>query len=332
MSITSKLIKISFKYGDALRDRKLQIPKDIVRLNNVYYYKNANDDNTNNDNECNDRELGLLDIYLPQKRENPLPIIVSIHGGGWVYGNKEAYQYYCAHLAQYGFAVINFNYRLAPKYKFPAALEDVNRVFSWLKESYGAYDFDLDNLFVVGDSAGAQLACQYAAIITNEDYATLFPFETPDVTIRAMGLHSGVFHPVERVKELDSYKLSKVGKEVRENRFNKDLLISRGIKDVMLDYLGKDILQYEKEMDFQSNINEHFPPVFIANSINDIVAGKKPDFANRMEDVGLKYIYKEYGHGDITLGHVFHLDIKRKKAREFNKQQIEFFREYIKKK
>jgi acetyl esterase/lipase len=311
MSITSKLVKMSFKYGDAIRDRKLQIPKDIVQLNDVNYYGN---DYEKTNKVSKDKDLGLLDIYLPKNRENPLPIIVSIHGGGWVYGNKEAYQYYCMHLAQYGFAVINFNYRLAPKNKFPAAIEDVNRLFLWLKQSYAAYDLDLGNLFIVGDSAGAQLACQYAAIITNEDYAILFPFETPDIIIKAMGLNSGVFHPIERVKALDG------------NMKNTEAMVNRGIKGVMQDYLGKDILRFEKEMDFQSNINEHFPPVFIANSINDMVAGRKPEFVSRMEDFGLHYVYKEYGHGDLTLGHVFNLNIKRAEAREFNKEQIEFFR------
>jgi acetyl esterase/lipase len=242
------------------------------------------------------------------------------------------------HLAQYGFAVINFNYRLAPKNKFPAAIEDVNRLFIWLRDSGLAYDLDLENLFVVGDSAGAQLACQYAAILTNEEYATLFPFKIPDVTIKAMGLNSGVFHPVERVKELDNHKVRKVGKEVTTKSYSKDVkgnrvkidaMVNRGIKDVMQDYLGNDIFRFEKEMDFQSNINENFPPVFIANSINDMVAGRKPEFVSRMEEIGIRCIYKEYGHGDITLGHVFNLNIKRPEAREFNKEQIEFFRGMI---
>lgn len=313
MSITSKLIQMSFKYGDALRDRNLKIPQNVVRLRDVCYYKS-------------NKDVGLLDIFLPRERQNPLPIIVSIHGGGWVYGNKDAYRYYCMHLAQYGFAIINFNYRLAPENKFPAALEDVNRLFQWLKESGALYDLDLDKLFVVGDSAGAQLACQYAAILTNEHYAKLFSFEPPDVTINAMGLNSGVFHPVERVKELEGYAASKVGKESKRNRAKIEVMVNRGIKDVMLDYLGTDILRYEKEMDFQSNINERFPPVFIANSVNDIVASKKPEFVSHMEDAGVHYIYKEFGQGDRTQGHVFNLDIKREEARELNKEQIEFFR------
>lgn len=55
-----------------------------------------------------------------------IPVIVSVHGGGWGYGDKERYQYYCMSLAQQGFAVVNFSYRLASKYKFPAPLEDTN--------------------------------------------------------------------------------------------------------------------------------------------------------------------------------------------------------------
>jgi acetyl esterase/lipase len=332
MSITSTMIKLSFKYGDAIRDWKLKDPENVVRLNDVYFYK-GHESKADRDNcvRADDgRNVGLLDIYLPRERKNPLPIIVSIHGGGWVYGDKDAYQHYCMHLAQYGFAIINFNYRLAPKNKFPAALEDVNRLFLWLRGSGALYDLDLENLFVVGDSAGAQLACQYAAIITNSDYAKLFPFEIPDITIKAMGLNSGVFHPLERVKELEGHPISKDGNAFKGKGFHKDVIINRGIKDVIQDYLGKDMSRYEKEMNFQSNINEHFPPVFIANSVNDFVAGQKPEFAKHMEDAGVEFRYKEYGHGDITQGHVFNLNIKRVEARELNKEQIAFFREHIK--
>lgn len=79
-----------------------------------------------------------------------LPVIVSVHGGGWGYGDKERYQYYCMSLAQQGFAVVNFSYRLASKYKFPAPLEDTNRVFVWLLAHAVRYGFDTHNVFCVG--------------------------------------------------------------------------------------------------------------------------------------------------------------------------------------
>ena len=67
-----------------------------------------------------------MDVYRPRDTDAVIPVIVSVHGGGWGYGDKERYQYYCMSLAQQGFAVVNFSYRLASKYKFPAPLEDTN--------------------------------------------------------------------------------------------------------------------------------------------------------------------------------------------------------------
>ena len=69
-----------------------------------------------------------LDVYYKKGTSENLPVIVSVHGGGWVYGDKDVYQYYTMHLAQMGFTVVNFSYRLAPEHLYPAALEDVNSV------------------------------------------------------------------------------------------------------------------------------------------------------------------------------------------------------------
>lgn len=74
--------------------------------------------------------------YAPQKinggTDHPLPVIVSVHGGGWVFGSKEGYQFYCMSLAQLGFTIVNFSYRLAPEFPFPANIEDINSVMSWV--------------------------------------------------------------------------------------------------------------------------------------------------------------------------------------------------------
>lgn len=75
-----------------------------------------------------------LDVYRPRAREGEkLPVIISVHGGGWVYGDKDGYQFYCMGLAERGFAVVNFSYRLAPEAKFPASLEDTNAVFRYYR-------------------------------------------------------------------------------------------------------------------------------------------------------------------------------------------------------
>lgn len=90
--------------------------------------------------------MQVLDVYRPKDTEGNLPVIVSVHGGGWVYGDKELYQYYCMSIAQRGFAVVNFTYRLAPEYQFPAPMEDTNSVFAWILDNKDKYGMDVANL------------------------------------------------------------------------------------------------------------------------------------------------------------------------------------------
>ena len=298
MSLTSAILNVLFRKGDAKRDKGLITPENIERYENLDYYG----DKTKNH---------LLDVYYPNSNKKSLPVIISVHGGGWVYGSKEAYQFYCMNLANYGFTVVNFNYRLAPKYKFPASLEDVNAVFHWVEKNSEKFQFDLNNLFVVGDSAGAQIAGQYAAITTNPKYAKMFDFKTPDIRIKAIGLNCGMYDPLDRVR----------------NEGNK--LINKFLKKLLIDYLGKEIYKYEKEMDFQSNITPTYPPSFVVCSVNDLLVGCKPVLLDKLKHAGITCIYKEYGHSDRSINHVFHLNIRKDEAIKLNNEQIGFFHRYI---
>ena len=165
-------IRTNWAISDRERDKGLTTPEDITRHDDISY------------GPCG--EWNLLDIYHKKDITACQPTIVNIHGGGWVYGNKEIYQFYCMSLAQRGFTVVNFNYRLAPENKYPAALEDINSVFCFLKEHGKEYYVDTENLLVVGDSAGGQLASHYLTILTNPEFAKLFTFQTPDVKVSAV--------------------------------------------------------------------------------------------------------------------------------------------------
>ena len=110
MSAIADLIRKQFKEGDDIRDAGLTTPAGIKRFDDIAYGP--------------DIDWQVLDVYRPKDIEGPLPVIVSVHGGGWVYGDKERYQWYCMDLALRGFAVVNFTYRLAPEFKFPASMED----------------------------------------------------------------------------------------------------------------------------------------------------------------------------------------------------------------
>ena len=106
-----------FKKNDDIRDSGLTVPDDVARVTGLKYGTDP---------------AQVLDIYYPAGADKALPAIVSVHGGGFVYGDKERYQFYCMSLAQRGFAVVNFSYRLAPEHRFPAQLEDTNLVMRYI--------------------------------------------------------------------------------------------------------------------------------------------------------------------------------------------------------
>lgn len=93
-------------------------------------------------------------------------------------------------LAKRGFAFINPNYRLAPENaEFPDELDDVDRYMHWVDEHAEEYRLDRNNVFIVGDSAGGQMAEQYVTILTNPDYAKLFSYKPLNLKFRAVGLN-----------------------------------------------------------------------------------------------------------------------------------------------
>lgn len=108
MSLMTWYLRKSFEANDNKRDAGLSAPTDIERMDDIAYGPDA--------------RWQALDVYRPKSTSGKLPVIVSVHGGGWTYGDKERYQWYCMNLAQRGFAVVNFTYRLAPEYKFPAGI------------------------------------------------------------------------------------------------------------------------------------------------------------------------------------------------------------------
>ncbi len=87
------------------------------------------------------------------------PIIIFYHGGGWVWGNMELYKYVCMRLASLtDAAVLAVDYRLAPQHKFPTAVEDCYEAFIWASHGARYWKVDPERIFVMGDSAGGNLA------------------------------------------------------------------------------------------------------------------------------------------------------------------------------
>ncbi len=292
MSITSFITRYLFKRSDDKRDAGLSTPEDIVRFDDLSYGP--------------DPRENVLDIYRPKDTEGLLPVIVSVHGGGWVYGDKERYQYYCMSLAQHGFAVVNYTYRLAPKHKFPSTLEDTVRVFSFVQSHAEKYGLDTGNIFALGDSAGAQLLSQYCCLCTNEDFASKFPFAAPEGSLpKAVALNCGVYF-VEKKEKADF-----------STRLFQDLLPRKGT--------GEELAL----LNVSGLVTPCFPPAFVMTAEGDFLASQAEPFVTILNGLGVEAEYHYYGDPEHVLGHVFHCDIRSPFAKRCNKDECDFFRRHM---
>lgn len=114
-----------------------------------------------------DKKL-LLDLYLPEKSDKPLPVIVGIHGGGWANGSKDGGQ--GSWLSARGYAVAVINYRLSGEAIFPAQIEDCKAAVRWLRANAAKHNLDADCVGVTGHSAGGHLASLLAVTGEVKEY------------------------------------------------------------------------------------------------------------------------------------------------------------------
>lgn len=100
-----------------------------------------------------------LDLALPAKGEGPFPVVLCLHGGGWVAGSRKQMSQTIEVLARRGYVAAAADYRLAPKHRWPACIEDCKASVRWLRGNAGKYRIDPDRVAVLGLSAGGHLAC-----------------------------------------------------------------------------------------------------------------------------------------------------------------------------
>lgn len=106
-----------------------------------------------------------LDVYRPSKRsDQPSPVMLHFHGGGWVAGNRENSAFALLPYLEMGFTVLNVSYRLANVALAPAAVEDTLCALQWVGRNAKKYNFDLAKVVTTGDSAGGHLALATALI------------------------------------------------------------------------------------------------------------------------------------------------------------------------
>jgi acetyl esterase/lipase len=99
-----------------------------------------------------------LDLYVPRGATGPTPVLMYIHGGGWVGGTKESNVLRILPYLEMGWAVANVEYRLGAVARAPAAVEDGLCALRWVIRNAGQYNLDASRIVTTGNSAGGHLA------------------------------------------------------------------------------------------------------------------------------------------------------------------------------
>jgi acetyl esterase len=110
------------------------------------------------------------DVAVP-KGNGPHPVVVYLHGGGWIGGSSKTHRKLGMQFAEAGYLTINVDYRLAPEHPFPAGLEDCLFAVKWTGENAKRWNGDTSRLAVGGDSAGGNLTAATLTTLAAEKYA-----------------------------------------------------------------------------------------------------------------------------------------------------------------
>ena len=144
-----------------------------------------------NINYANDTlQKHLLDIYLPQKVSGKIPLVVFVHGGGWLVNDKYADIGYMkntvAEIINSGYALASIDYRFATQAIFPAQIQDCNRAVSFLYDNAEKYGFDKDRFALMGFSAGGHLASLQGLSNNNQIDDFYAPSTSRDFSFKAV--------------------------------------------------------------------------------------------------------------------------------------------------
>lgn len=132
----------------------------------------------------------LLDIYLPPNANGKVPLVIWVHGGGWLSNDKYADLGYMkqtvAAIINQGYALASIDYRFSTQAVFPAQMLDCNRAISFLYDNADAYGFDKDRFALMGFSAGGHLASMVGLSKNNSVDAFFMPGSSKKFDFKAV--------------------------------------------------------------------------------------------------------------------------------------------------
>lgn len=259
----------------------------------------------------------LLDVFRQRDAAASQPAIIWIHGGGFVSGNRHIVAEYLKILAARGFVTVTVDYTIAPEAHYPTPIRQTNKALGYIVANAARYGIDPDRVLIGGDSAGAQIAAQVAALASNPAYAKavgISPSVGPD-RIKGAILFCGA-HDVTML--------------------NLDGKLGPFLRAVVWAYGGKRDAMSDpafRLMAVPDHVTKDFPPAFITAGNADPLLGQSKRLANRLKAAGAitdpLFFPADYSP---ALGHEYQFDLDSPAGRQAFERTVAFARRVTEKK
>lgn len=281
--------------NDAIRIASQTEPEGLTKILDIPYIDDG-------------EKAHLLDIYYPEGTTEKLPVIIDIHGGGWMYGYKEINKNFCLKLAEKGFLVASINYRLAGDVLFDDQIRDIFAALKWLSENLKNYPADLENVFLAGDSAGGHFACVTTAVNINEDLQEDFDVEYCGLDFKAV---AAICPAVDLLSP--------------------NIVMNINVPVLLGDNYKKS--KYRKYLDVSQIISKDFPPFYVNTATNDFLKKQCYKLKSLLEKHNIEHFFHDFKEkqNGAYLTHVFNVvDPFTPAGDKANTEIAEFFKSQIK--
>ncbi len=297
------------------------IPQNITRYKGVVCVKDVAFNKKQNESESGDVYYSAKAMKLCKEQGKKMPVILNIHGGGFVMGDKKCRKSYSAFWAEKGYFVFNINYRLAPTAQFPEYLYDSIDALNYLEELNKYYGtLDLNKIIVMGDSSGGYSAAYVAALAFDDELVK--KLGAPEVRLKP-----AVLAPFCGIYDVNTL-------------FDNNILPFKIIDVTAETFLGYEhtdeglaAVKSYKYVDYISPIafvNKKWCPTFLVWSNSDIVCTNQdePIYEKLVENIGEENVGKFTADG-FANNHCFHLNMMLKISKQCFKAADDFFREKL---
>ncbi len=249
------------------------------------------------------------DLYSPKEFEGDLPVILWIHGGAFVAGDKSDVQNYALQVASHGYHVVVMNYELSPENVYPSALRQVGELYHHLDAISEASNFNMDALVLAGDSAGAHLAAQFAMASKDDAY-----YEILDIKDH----YDGSANVVGSILLCGPYDLANF-----DTLDQGSPVFGFFLDRISWSYLGqkdwKDDEQYS-HLSVLEHVNDDFPASFISDGTVGSFTDHGKALAQRLDDLGVSVDAVFYDEASVELPHEYQFQMDNDYAvNTFNK-------------